>query len=290
MKGTMARYMSKDVLEQLLKDGEDKLGGAVQEVTILFSDIRSFTTISERIGAKGTVSMLNGYFSDMVDVIFHYGGILDKYIGDAIMAKFGTPFQKPEDPDNAVQVGTEMIRKLAEYNVRRVAEGNEPIDIGIGINTGEVVAGNIGSPKRMEYTVIGDAVNLASRLEGATKYYGAKILISEFTLKRLSQKRIVRQIDLIRVQGKERPIGLYEVLDFHTPTTFPNLESVLGCFNEGYQLYRGRAWQKATKCFQGALEFHPKEKVSSLYVARCRHYQANEPADDWGGVWTMTSK
>ncbi|MEK7685818.1 MAG: GAF domain-containing protein [Verrucomicrobiota bacterium] len=290
VKGTMARYMSKDVVERLLEVGADALGGSVQEVTILFSDIRSFTTFSERIGAKGTVSMLNSYFSEMVDIIFNYGGILDKYIGDAIMAIFGTPFKKPEDPDNAVTVAKEMIVTLRSYNARRIAEGHDPIDIGVGINTGEVVAGNIGSQKRMDYTVIGDGVNLAARLESATKYYGAKILISEFTFHKLKINRIVRELDLIRVKGKEKPISLYEVLDGHTPETFPNLAQVLNLFERGYRHYRGRDWSQAIRSFEEALTLHPQDMPSQLYLNRCRHYLAAPPEESWGGVWTMTSK
>ena len=146
VKGTMARYMSKDVVDKLLESGESALGGTAQEVSILFSDIRSFTTISERIGARETVSMLNGYFSEMVDIIFDNHGILDKYIGDAIMSIFGAPFTTEEDADNAIYVGNEMLVALRSFNAQRESEGKESINIGIGINTGEVAAGNIGSP------------------------------------------------------------------------------------------------------------------------------------------------
>ena len=289
-KTTMSRYMSKEVLDKVLSEGEDALEGSLQEVTILFSDIRKFTTISEHIGARGTVLMLNGYFTDMVDIILNYGGTLDKYIGDAIMAIFGTPFKKPEDPDNAVLVATEMIRKLREYNRRRVEEGHEPIDIGIGINTGEVIAGSIGSPKRKDYTVIGDGVNLASRLESATKYYGAKILISEFTLRRLSLSRIVRELDLVRVKNKETPISIYEVLDFHTPETFPHLTQTLKSFGQGCKEYRARNWAAAIGHFRTALDFNPHDHASELYIERCQHYQTTPPDDSWNGVWTMTTK
>ncbi|MBI2948623.1 MAG: GAF domain-containing protein [Verrucomicrobia bacterium] len=290
VKSTMARYMSKDVVDKLLEDGGDTLVGSDQEVTILFSDIRNFTTLSEKIGARGTVSMLNSYFAEMVDIVFNHGGILDKYIGDALMAIFGTPFKKPDDPENAVAVAIEMILTLRRYNARRIAERQEPIDIGIGINTGEVVVGNIGSPKRMDYTVIGDGVNLAARLESATKYYGTQILISEATCNRLKQGRIIRELDLIRVKGKAKPISVYEVLDFHTEATFPKLTETLRIFEGGYRRYKDRNWKEAMALFMQALNLFPQDKPSKIYYQRCLHYQANPPDPSWSGVWTMTEK
>jgi adenylate cyclase len=290
VKGTMARYMSKDVLDKLLNEGSDTLVGTEQEATILFSDIRSFTTFSEKIGPRGTVSMLNSYFSKMVDVVFNHGGILDKYIGDAMMAIFGTPFKKPEDPDNAVAAAIDMLFTLRSYNAKRLAEGEEPIDIGIGVNTDEVVAGNIGSQKRMDYTVIGDGVNLASRLEGATKYYGTKILISEMTFSKLTTSRVVRLLDVIRVKGKEKPISVYEVLDFHNEESFPNLPAVLKLFEKAYLHHAKRDWGPAIKAFQDALNLNPHDIPSKLYLDRCQHYYANPPGEDWSGVWTLTSK
>jgi adenylate cyclase len=290
VKGTMARYMSKDVLDKLLNEGSEALVGTVQEATILFSDIRSFTTFSEKVGARGTVSMLNSYFSEMVDVVFNHGGILDKYIGDAMMAIFGTPFKKPEDPDNAVAAAIEMLFTLRSYNAKRLVEGEEPIDIGIGVNTDEVVAGNIGSQKRMDYTVIGDGVNLASRLEGATKYYGTKILISEMTFAKLTTNRVVRLLDVIRVKGKEKPISVYEVLDFHNEESFPNMPAVLKLFEKAYSHHAKRDWGQALKAFQEVLRLNPNDIPSKLYLDRCRHYYANPPGEDWSGVWTLTSK
>ena len=201
VKTTMARYMSKEVADQLIESGEAVLGGNDQKVSILFSDVRNFTTVSEALGARETVSMLNDYFEEMVEVIFHHGGILDKYIGDAIMALFGAPFSGPQDADNAIAVANGMIVSLRELNRRRTIQNKDVIDIGVGISTGDVIAGTIGSSKRMEYTVIGDSVNLASRLEGANKYYGTKILVSEHTIRNMKADALMREIDLMRVKG-----------------------------------------------------------------------------------------
>ena len=157
------------------------MGGKESVATILFSDIRSFTTHSEKLGAQGTVAMLNEYFTLMVDCIQEEGGMLDKFIGDAIMAGFGMPVAHDDDVDRSVRASIKMINELRRWNVQRASEGKAAIDIGIGLNTDMVVSGNIGSKKRMDYTMIGDGVNLASRLESACKQYGAHILISEYT-------------------------------------------------------------------------------------------------------------
>ena len=290
VKSTMARYMTKEVADKLLEGGEDALGGTAQWATVLFSDIRSFTTISEELGAKETVSMLNDYFTDMIDVIFQHGGILDKYIGDAIMALFGAPFPKPDDADNAVIVANEMIGSLHLLNEERAKEGKLEIRIGIGVCTGELVAGNIGSPKRMEYTAIGDTVNLASRLEGATKYYGVNIIWSDSTLKELKNSARNREVDLIRVKGKTLPVAIYEGVDHHTPATFPNMDQTLAAFENGVRHYRNSDWKDAIKSFQEALNANDNDAPSQLYLNRCHHYLEDPPPDDWGGVWTMTEK
>ena len=244
LRNTMSRYMSKAVVDQLLESGEAVLGGTAREVSVLFSDIRGFTSISERLGAKETVALLNEYFTDMVDVVFEHQGVLDKYIGDMIMAVFGSVQQTMSDVDNAVLVGNQMMVALRKLNVRRLAKGGEPIRIGIGISTGQVVAGNIGSLKRLEYTVIGDRVNLAERLESANKFYGSSILICNHTYARLRDRTSVREIDLIRMRGMEMPVAIYEVLTHHTEETFPNLERSLEAFSDGLRRYRRREWEK----------------------------------------------
>jgi adenylate cyclase len=290
IKSTMARYMTKEVAEKLLATGDSILGGQAQVATILFSDIRSFTTISEKLGANETVGMLNEYFTKMVDVIFNYGGILDKYIGDAIMAVFGTPFTGPDDADHAVKAAIDMLRALSKFNLERTAAGKIHIDIGIGINTDEVVAGNIGSLKRMDYTVIGDGVNLASRLEGATKYYGTRILISEFTFRQLKDAYIYREVDKIKVKGKQKPVTVYGILDYHDDASFPNMKEVVEIFNEGIACYRDYKWEDSIDRFQKALSLNETDRLSEFYLERCRHFVKYPPEKEWDGVWVMKEK
>jgi len=290
MKSTMSRYMDKEVADKLLEGGEAALGGQLQEATVLFTDIRSFTTIAERVGAKETVLMLNEYFTDMVDVIFGHYGILDKYIGDAIMAVFGAPFSTPVDANNAVRAANQMIRSLNAFNTRRGQDGKEAISMGVGISTGEVIAGNIGSLKRMDYTVIGDSVNLAARLESANKQYGTQILLSEFTRAGVTDDQVLREIDLITVKGSHQPVSIYEALDYHTEETFPNRAQVLETFEEGMRYYRSRQWSRGLECFTSALDLNPKDSVSRIYADRCRQCIQEPMAPDWDGVWRMTEK
>jgi adenylate cyclase len=282
--------MSPEVAEQLLASGETVLGGKDQKVSILFSDVRNFTTMSEALGARETVSMLNEYFERMVDVILHHKGVLDKFIGDAVMALFGVPFNGEHDADDAVKAANAMFVALGELNVERRRDGKAPLDIGVGIATGVVVVGNIGSTKRMEYTAIGDSVNLASRLESATKFYGARILLSESTRAELANKTLLREIDLLRVQGKKEPVAIYESMDYLTEETFPNLAPAVERYAEGIRHYRAREFKDALACFRETLVLNPGDKPSRLYVERAEHFIASPPPPDWDGVWTMTSK
>ncbi|MCK5682785.1 GAF domain-containing protein [bacterium] len=286
LKGTMARYMTKEVAERLLDGGETLLGGQVKEATILFSDIRRFTTISEHLGAKDTVEMLNQYFTCMVDIIFHYGGILDKYIGDAILAVYGTPFPSEDDVDNSVKASIDMILALKELNKTL----KEPLSIGIGINTDKVLVGNIGSLKRMDYTVIGDGVNLASRLESANKYFGSNILISGLTHKKLKNEYKTRMIDSLKVKGKKKPVSVFEILDYHDEFSFPNLDKIIGIYNSGLYHYKRRNWKKSISKFNEALSLNPADTASEVYVIRCMHFLDNPPEDNWDGSWIMKDK
>jgi adenylate cyclase len=226
----------------------------------------------------------------MVDCIVREEGMLDKFIGDAVMAAFGLPMAHDDDEDRAVRAAIAMIRECQRFSRERVARGAKPVEMGIGLNTDMVVSGNIGSAKRMDYTLIGDGVNLASRLESACKAYAAQILISESTFRRLRGTYRIRHIDQVIVKGKTEPVGVYEVLDHHTEESFPNLMDVVGYFGEGIRLYRAARFENAIAQFERALVAHPKDKLSSLYVERCRHFLAHPPGADWDGIWEMKVK
>jgi len=293
MKSTMSRYMDPELADQLMASGgsnEDIMGGKQSVGTVLFSDVRSFTTITEELGAQGTVKLLNEYFTIMVDCITDEGGMLDKFIGDAMMCIFGTPVPHDDDPDRAVRAAIRMMTDLKVFNNKRMNEGKKPIDHGMGINTDSIVSGNIGSPKRMDYTVIGDGVNLAARIESACKQYGAHILISEFTYKAVKATYRTRQVDYVIVKGKTEPVGVYEVLDFHDDESYPDLVEALGLFNDGYRSWNQGKWDQAIKLFQSVKKINENDLAAQLYIDRCNHMKKNPPKGEWDGVWVMKTK
>jgi len=290
LKSTMSRYMDPGIADRLLAAGTDLLGGQDIEATVLFSDIRGFTTLSEQLGPQGTVALLNEYFTLMVDCLQKEEGMLDKFIGDAVMAAFGIPVPHDDDPDRAVRTAIAMLTTLEKWNRQRTGEGKLPVNIGIGLNTDRVVSGNIGSQKRMDFTIIGDGVNLAARLESACKQYGAKLLISEFTFRKLRGTYRTREIDLAVVKGKTKPVAVVEVLDFHTEETFPNIVNVLGLFKDGLAKYRARRWEEATRLFREALELNPDDKPSLIHIERSQYLKENPPPEDWDGAWVLESK
>ena len=290
MKSTMSRYMDPSLADKVLAAGGEILGGQSVEATVLFSDIRSFTTLTEELGAQGTVALLNEYFSIMVNCIAAEGGMLDKFIGDAIMAEFGIPIPHGDDPDRAMRAAISMITELNALNQQRQSRGQKPIMIGIGLNTDAIVSGNIGSPKRMDYTVIGDGVNLASRLESACKEYSAQILCSENTYKKLRGSYRAREIDLVVVKGKTQPVAVYEILDFHTDDTFPNLPEALTAFRGGLKYYRSGEFDRASTQFREVMSLNPNDKLSATYIDRCEYLKAQPANGEWDGVWRMKSK
>jgi adenylate cyclase len=284
LKSTMSRYVDPAIADQLLASGGEELGGKSVLATVMFTDIRSFTTLTETLGPQGTVSLLNEYFAEMVDRITEEGGMLDKFVGDAIVAEFGIPVAHGDDADRAVRCGIKMIRALDELNVRRKERGQQPIFIGVGLATG-----NIGTPKRMDYTAIGDGMNLGSRLEGANKEYGSRILISDGTWKALRGTYRAREVDRLVVKGKTEPVPIHEILDYHTEETFPNMPDVLAAFRDGLAFYRGGEFDRAEAQFKRALELNPNDKVSAVFLERCEYLKAHADGH-WDGVWVMKSK
>jgi adenylate cyclase len=288
MKTTMYRYMTPGVAERVMALGEDALMvGERKEVTILFSDIRGYTTLTENLEAAEVVSLLNNYFETMVEAVFNCDGTLDKFIGDALMAVFGAPLPLKDHAWKAVQSALDMRRRLDEFN-RQQKEHN--IRIGIGISSGEVVSGNIGSQKRMDYTVIGDGVNLSARLESVTKEYKCDIIISEFTYQLCSDRIWVRELDKIRVKGKNQAVGIYELIgDRQTPLNAEK-QKFLDFYSAGRAAYISRNFLESITLFQSAGAIYPEDQAVKIHIQRAQDYIKMPPPEDWDGVHTMTTK
>lgn len=292
LKTTMYRYLTPHVAEQVMALGEDALMvGERKEVTILFSDIRGYTTLTENLGAAEVVSLLNQYFETMVEAVFNHEGTLDKFIGDALMAVFGAPLPLTENHAwRAVQAALDMRHRLAEFNQRRVIQAQPQINIGIGISSGEVVSGNIGSHKRMDYTVIGDGVNLSSRLEGVTKEYGCDIILSEFTYQLCNDRLWVRQLDKIRVKGKHQAVNIYELISDRTTPLDATTQEFLFYYQTGRSAYLAGRFSQAIACFEMAKQIRPTDQAVNIHLERAHNYLETPPPASWDGVWTMIAK
>jgi adenylate cyclase len=299
LKSTMYRYMTQELAEQLLAGGDAKMGGDRKEVSVLFSDIRSYTTLTESLAAEDVVMMLNEYFETMVEAVFNYKGTLDKYIGDAIMAVFGSPLPIPDHAWMAVQTAIDMRHRLLEFNIKRVEklkpQNQKELDmatirIGIGINSDTVISGNIGSTKRMEFTAIGDGVNLGSRLEGASKQYGTDAIISETTYKFCGNRVRVRELDRIQVKGKNQPVSVYELVGLTSDPLNAIQTQIIDHYHLGREHYLTRRFSKAVAEFAEVLELDHQNKAANIHITRCQHFLLNPPDDEWDGVWRMTEK
>jgi adenylate cyclase len=291
LKSTMYRYMTQELAEQLLSSGQTNLGGDRKDVSVLFSDIRSYTTLTESMEAEEVVAMLNEYFETMVDAVFTYKGTLDKYIGDAIMAVFGSPLPLDDHAWMAVQSALEMRQRLAVFNAARPHKPQ--IKIGIGVNSDSVISGNIGSSKRMEFTAIGDGVNLGSRLEGASKQYGCDIVISETTYRPCADRIWARELDCIKVKGKTQPISVYELIGLRSEPIAPEQQRAIELYREGRSHYLSRKFTSAMTSFGRILEeINNQDKPAMLHLQRCQHWLSHPPSEEqWqDGVWTMTEK
>lgn len=288
VRGAFQQYVSPEVIRRLLDDPQ-RVQPRKTEVTVLFSDIRGFTTISEQLDAQELADLLNQYLTEMTRLIFMYQGTLDKYIGDAVMAIWGAPFDEPRHAEPCCLAALSMLDRLSELREEWKKKGLPPLDIGIGINTGIASVGNMGSKLRYGYTALGDNVNLASRLEGLNKEYGTHIIISEFTYRAIPEGFFqVRELDLIRVKGKSQPVGIYELLS--NQAAQQDGPELVQLFMKGREAYKQRDWRVAADVFEQVLQRWPEDGPSHLFLGRCQEYLAEEPADDWDGVYTMKHK
>ena len=289
IRGTFQYYLSGSVIEEMLKDPSKlKLGGEKKDLSVLFSDIRGFTTISEKLSPEDLVHLLNEYLTVMTDLVFKNGGLLDKYMGDAVMAVFGAPLDEPDHPMSSCRTALSMMEELRKLQKKWADEGQPVLDIGIGINTGDMVVGNMGSKMRFDYTVMGDNVNLGSRLEGINKEYGTNIVISEYTYERVKDSFFCRELDSVRVKGKMLPVRIYELIGEKKDSE--KWEGCIKIFEEGLVNYKQSLWDDAILSFRKVLEIQPGDYPSEMYIERCENLKQNPPEDGWDGVYTMTKK
>jgi len=265
-----------------------KLGGDKRVLTVLFSDIRGFTSISEGLEPERLVELLNSYLGEMTDIVFDHQGTLDKYVGDAIMAVWGAPIAHADHARRSCLAAIDMVERLEALRAVWCERGWPALDIGIGVHTGEVVVGNMGSAKRLSYTAIGDNVNVASRLEGLTKLYGVRIIASESTLGDAGSSVVARELDLVQVKGKARPVRIYEIMGRSDERA--ELATVCERFAEGLAAYRARHWRDAEQAFREVDAMCGGDGPSRLYLYRCEQFAARPPASDWRGVAVMDTK
>jgi adenylate cyclase len=294
VRAEFANYLSPEVIRRLLVD-PSLVDPKKTDITVMFSDIRGFTTISERLDAQELALSLNQYLSDMTSIVFKNNGTLDKYIGDAVMAFWGAPYEEPGHATKACNGALEMIQRVRDLQKVWEAEGKPSLEIGIGLNTGVASVGRMGSSLRRGYTALGDAVNLSSRLEGLNKDYGTHIIVNETTYQAAKDDGFVfRELDLMRVKGKLQPVTIYQLMgrqaDFAADGSAETVRLQLELFARARELYRKRHWKDALGAFQEYIEKWPKDGPSNVYVERCQEYINSEPPANWDGVFVMTHK
>jgi adenylate cyclase len=289
IRGAFQYYLTASVITEMLKDPSKlKLGGDKKDLTVLFSDIRGFTTISEKLTPEELVHLLNEYLTAMTDIVFKYDGLLDKYMGDAIMAVYGAPLDQPDHRMRACRTALDMIDELRILQQKWSDEGRPVLDIGVGINSGDMVVGNMGSQMRFDYTVMGDSVNLGSRLEGINKEYGTNIIISEYTYEGVKDELVCRELDSVRVKGKKLPVKILELICDRKD--IGKHEAFLRLFEEGLEKYKQARWDEAIAAFEKVLELRRDDPPSLLYIQRCKDLKECPPDQPWDCVFTMTKK
>ncbi|MBU3916203.1 adenylate/guanylate cyclase domain-containing protein, partial [bacterium] len=290
IKNAFGQYLSPKVIEDLVNDPSKlSLGGERREMTAFFSDVQGFSTISESLTPDELVQLLNDYLTEMCAIIAKHDGTIDKFEGDAIIAFWGAPLDQPDHATRACLACIDMQKRLVELRKRWASEGRPQLLVRMGVNSGPMVVGNMGSQTRMDYTIMGDAVNLAARLEGANKFYKNFTMISEFTYKQAVEFIDCRELDTIRVVGKNEPITVYEVLDRKNMVTGKMAEMV-EIYNKGLELYKKLRFKEAITSFESALALFPMDGPSKTYISRCKGYLENPPEEGWDGVFTHTEK
>ncbi len=284
------QYLSPKVIDILVKNPDKlSLGGERREMTAYFSDVASFSSISEKLNPDQLVALLNEYLTEMTDIISKYDGTVDKFEGDAIIAFWGAPLDQPDNALKCCLATIEMQNRMNEIRAKFEEEGKPVLNVRMGINTGPMVVGNMGSQTRMDYTIMGDAVNLAARLEGANKYYNTYTMISHYTYEKVKDEVEVRELDTIRVVGKKEPITVYELIE--TKGNLDDLTSNLVCrYNSALELYKNRNFAEAKTDFESIVQDYPKDGPSQTYISRCEAYLEEPPGDDWDGVYNLTAK
>jgi len=294
IKGAFSKYVSPEVVADIAENPEVlQLGGQKRPLSILFSDLAGFTTLSERMDPQDLLALLNEYLSVMTQIVMDEKGTLDKYIGDAIMAFWNAPKALPDHATRALRTAVLMQRKMDELNAkwRQANADHEDLVVRIGVNTGTVVVGNVGGEERFDYSAIGDAVNLAARLEPANKTYDTLVMASQFTLDAADPGAFrFRELDLIAVKGKVEPVKVYEILELAGAELLPHREEAVRHYDAGLGAYKNRDWELAATYFKAALEADPDDGPSAVYLGRATEYISAAPPADWDFVVRRTQK
>lgn len=290
LKGAFSKYVNKDLANKILDNPEMlKLGGEKRIITVFFSDIASFTTFSEKCEPEALVAQLNEYFDVMAGIILKNGGNLNKFEGDAIMAFWGAPLDQPDHGPLAAKSALECRASLRDLHAKWQQEGKPLLNFRVGLSTGEVIAGNVGSRDRFDYTVMGDIVNLGSRLESANKQYGTHVMIPDATAAILGDQFELRRLDRLRVKGKEQPVDVYELLA-HKGQLQEAHQKIIQDFHQAIEYYRNQKFDEAIARFQEVAKLAPNDGPTQTYLARCEHFKQNPPAQGWDGTWTLDHK
>ncbi len=290
LRSAFSRYVSPSVVEHLIREPDKlKLGGERRVMSVLFSDLRGFTSLSEGLTPEALVDVLNTYLNEMTNIVFEEGGVLDKYIGDAVMAFWNAPFDQKDHAARSVRTAIRMRDKLDEMNREGVFPKGVELKVGVGINSGDMVVGNIGADIRYDYTVIGDSVNLASRTEGLCKEYGVLIIITKNVLDKLGTSFVTRELDSVAVKGKKEPVRIFEVLGEEGKVAADKI-SFAKKFEQALNDYYVRKFDEAAKACESLLALKSDDVSTKNLLERCRIYLETPPPADWNGAWVMTKK